>query len=70
MATRSPFFNAQSSERQRDAIHFPIQILVGQYPFVAWLTFPNDRCLGTPPCLEVSIDTIDRRVQLAADETT
>ena len=68
MVTRSPRLDAELFEDVGEPADFAMQILVAQHAAIARLAFPDDGGLVFPPRLEVPIEAVVRRVDLAADE--
>ncbi len=61
-------FDAQPLQRGGGSIDLPIQIVVGQHAVVARFTFPDNRRLVLARPVQVAVDAVVARVQLAADE--
>ncbi len=62
------FFDTQAFECRGGAVHFAVQVAIGEDPTIAWLALEDDGGLVAAPGLQVPIDAVVAGVDLGADE--
>ena len=60
--------NAERLQDVAELPHFPEQLPISQETLIARLSFPDESCLVLPRPQNVPVDTVDRRVDLSAQE--
>src|SRR5580692_161612 len=51
-----------------ELLYFAMQLLIGQRAHFAGLALPDERCLVLAPALNVTVETVVRQINLAADK--
>ena len=68
MATRSPFFTPRRLQNIGELLYFAMQLLIGQGAHFSGFAFPNDGGFIFARALDVPIEAVVGKIELAADE--